>query len=88
MGQRHTSASSVYGVSESGDRGGDDESDGLLNNDDAEDGQDGHGSAARSSASSESGVQEGVLKIEAISKTWSRRSLVVAYLGYVWFSSP
>ena len=84
MGQRHTSVNSQYGARESDDRRGSGEGDGLLHNGDAGDGQDGHiSSGDRSSASSENGVQEGVLKIEAISRIWTRRSLLVAYLGYV-----
>lgn len=35
----------------------------------------------RSSSTVDSEVQEGVRKIEAISKTWTQRSLVIAYLG-------
>ncbi|KAK2765650.1 hypothetical protein FQN54_008506 [Arachnomyces sp. PD_36] len=34
-----------------------------------------------STATSDSEVQEGVQKVEAISKTWTQKSLVIAYLG-------
>lgn len=33
--------------------------------------------------SSDGDVQEGVRKIEAISHTWTQRSLIIAYLGLV-----
>ena len=84
MGQRHTSVNSEYGVRECDDRDGDNEGDGLLHSGEADDGQVGYiSSGDQSSAPSDSGVQEGVLKIEAIRRTWTRRSLLVAYLGYV-----
>lgn len=38
-----------------------------------------------STTTSDSDVQEGVRKVEAISKTWTQRSLIIAYLGYVNF---
>ncbi len=88
MGQRHSSVSSVHGACEPGDQGGEGEGDGLLQNGNADDGQAGHVSSGdRSPTTSDSGMQEGVLKIQAISKTWTQRSLIVAYLGYVWFGS-
>jgi hypothetical protein len=34
-------------------------------------------------SSSEGDVQDGVRKIEAISQTWTKRSLIIAYLGLV-----
>jgi hypothetical protein len=84
MGHRQASVSSQYGARESDDQDGDDEGHGLLHSGDADDGQDGHiSSGGRSSTPSESGVQEGVLKIEAIRRAWTWRSLLVAYLGYV-----
>lgn len=36
-----------------------------------------------STTTSDSEVQEGVRKVEAISKTWTQRALIIAYLGYV-----
>ncbi|KAK2746075.1 hypothetical protein FQN57_003415 [Myotisia sp. PD_48] len=38
-------------------------------------------SASISSSTTDTGVQEGVRKIEAISKTWTQKSLIIAYLG-------
>lgn len=36
-----------------------------------------------SATTSDSEVQEGVRKVEAISRTWTQKSLAIAYLGYV-----
>lgn len=46
------------------------------------DGHDRRG-GGRYTSSSSSSVQEGVRKIEAISKTWTHKSLIIAYIGYV-----
>lgn len=34
------------------------------------------------------GTQEGVRKIEAINMTWTTRSLIVAYVRFVWLAVP
>lgn len=36
-----------------------------------------------SATTTDSEVQEGVRKFEAISKAWTQRSLIIAYIGYV-----
>ncbi|PGH26901.1 hypothetical protein AJ80_01484 [Polytolypa hystricis UAMH7299] len=84
MGQRHTSLTPSYGACDTDDDRIPEhtEDDGLLQNEEGEAEADTLVlSGGVSSASSESGVQEGVRKIEAISKTWTRNGLLVAYLG-------
>jgi hypothetical protein len=33
-------------------------------------------------------AQEGVRKIEAINMTWTTRSLIIAYVRFVWLAAP
>ena len=84
MGQRYTSLSRSYGACEADDRiEGTEEDDRLLYSEDGvEDSEDNiYNGNSYSSSSSDSEVQDGVRKMEAISKTWTQRSLIVAYLG-------
>lgn len=83
MGQRYTSLSRSYGTCEDERVEGTEENDRLLYSEDGgEESEDNMYSAATySSSSSDSEVQDGVRKMEAISKTWTQRSLMVAYLG-------
>lgn len=41
-----------------------------------------------SAVSTLSETQEGVRKIEAINMTWTTRSLIVAYVRFVWLAVP
>ncbi|KAL1953815.1 hypothetical protein VTO42DRAFT_2142 [Malbranchea cinnamomea] len=84
MGQRYTSLSRSYGTCQPRERiEGSEEDDQLLYSEDGgEESEDNlYNGATYSSSSSDSGVQEGVRKMEAISRTWTQRSLIVAYLG-------
>ena len=91
MGQRFTSLNISYGTVDSVGRmeeeeQGIEEEDRLLYSEDGLEGPESESyGSPYSSSSSESDVQDGVRKIEAISKTWTQRSLIVAYLGYVLF---
>ena len=83
MGQRHTAFTPSYGSFETDARMQDDnEEDRLLQVEDEgyEEGEPLHNDT-RSSSTADSEVQEGVRKIEAISRTWTQRSLIIAYLG-------
>lgn len=81
---RRALGSPTYGAFETEDRSdGDDETEGLLfvepreltENDPI------FGETISSSSSASTEVQEGVRKIEAISRTWTQKSLIIAYLG-------
>ncbi|PGH13235.1 siderophore iron transporter mirC [Helicocarpus griseus UAMH5409] len=91
MGQRLTSTNTSYGACDSPERIEDEDEDAALlyaepreiDDDDSTE-TDALGqihSGGYTSSSSGSAVQEGVRKIEAISKTWTKRSLIVAYIG-------
>lgn len=94
MGQQLTSVQS-YGAFESRPTmESEDEDAGLLyaepmeaqsDDDDDDTYCDGRGQRRRGgyTSSSSDSVQEGVRKIEAISKTWTQKSLIIAYIGYV-----
>lgn len=84
MGNTRRTGSPTYGAFETDDRlDGNDESERLLfvepreltENDPI------FGEVISSSSSASTDVQEGVRKIEAISRTWTQKSLVIAYLG-------
>lgn len=71
-----------YGSCEPDDRMDDTaEADRLLQDTDDAEGVDEHLHISPYPSSLDSEVQDGVRKIEAISKTWTQRSLVIAYLG-------
>lgn len=71
-----------YGAIEHRDHIGnmDEERDQLLQNEYENDGE-------LSSVETLGEAQEGVLKIEAINMTWTTRSLVVAYIRFVWLAA-
>ncbi|EEQ30695.1 siderophore iron transporter mirC [Microsporum canis CBS 113480] len=82
MGQIHTRTVPSYGSCEPDDRLDDiAEADRLLQATDEADGTDEHLHISPYPSSSDSEVQEGVRKIEAISRTWTQKSLLIAYLG-------
>lgn len=41
-----------------------------------------------SGLSTPDGIQEGVQKIEAINLTWTTKSLMIAYVRFVWLAAP
>lgn len=49
--------------------------------------RDGYETEGDSSGASTSEAQEGVRKIEAINMTWTARSLMVAYVRFVWLAA-
>lgn len=71
-----------YGAVEQRDHIGnmDEERDQLLQNECETEGE-------LSSVETEGEAQEGVLKIEAINMTWTTRSLMVAYIRFVWLAT-
>ncbi|KAK2811126.1 hypothetical protein FQN50_002462 [Emmonsiellopsis sp. PD_5] len=91
MGQRLTSVRKSYGACEPDVRIEDDDEDAallyeepreMLDDENIDGDEHDHMlSGGYSSSSSDSAVQEGVKKIEAISKTWTRKSLMIAYIG-------
>ncbi|KAM5438871.1 hypothetical protein McanMca71_000616 [Microsporum canis] len=84
MGQIHTRTVPSYGSCEPDDRLDDiAEADRLLQATDEADGTDEHLHISPYPSSSDSEVQEGVRKIEAISRTWTQKSLLIAYLGII-----
>lgn len=89
MGQRHTStsASPSYGAIESDDVDRVDEDDRLLyaepRAEEEVEVEEPLFSGAYSTSSSDTEIQDGVRKIEAISKTWTKKSLIIAYIGFV-----
>ena len=82
MGRRAQHSSPSYGTSEPDGLREASENEPLLRHDSDNQGLEGD-DGYESFATSDSDVQEGVRKVEAISKTWTQRSLIVAYLGYV-----
>jgi hypothetical protein len=68
-----------YGTCESDEQPSDREDIRLLNPDNRDDVSD----TEEEDTSSNNNIQDGVVKIEAISQTWTQRSLIVAYLGFV-----
>lgn len=84
MGQRYTSLDRRYGSFEGEPETETVDEDARLlysENGDEENGDTRYSQRCPSTSSSESGLQDGVRKMEAISRTWTQRSLVVAYLG-------
>ncbi|KAK2877088.1 hypothetical protein FQN49_001428 [Arthroderma sp. PD_2] len=82
MGQIQTRTVPSYGSCEPDDRMDDTaEADRLLQDNDDAGGADEHLHISPYPSSADSEVQEGVRKIEAISKTWTQKSLIIAYLG-------
>lgn len=73
-----------YGAIEQRDYIGnmDEEGDQLLQNEFENEGE-----GELSSVETEGEAQEGVLKIEAINMTWTTRSLMVAYIRFVWLAT-
>lgn len=72
-----------YGAIEQRDHIGNmDEGDQLLRNEFENEGE-----GELSSVETEGEAQEGVLKIEAINMTWTTRSLIVAYIRFVWLAT-
>ncbi|EEP75905.1 siderophore iron transporter mirC [Uncinocarpus reesii 1704] len=80
---RRSPSPPTYGAFESDDRIENNETEGLLFVEPRELGEDDPilGEPISSSTSSSTEVQEGVRKIEAISRTWTQKSLIIAYLG-------
>lgn len=70
-----------YGTMEQEDNHADNEREQLLPNDYAVEAQ-------PSGMSTPDEMQEGVAKIEAINLTWTTRSLMIAYVRFVWLAVP
>lgn len=70
-----------YGTIEHENAEMEDERDQLLQNDYEVEGQ-------SSGLSTPDEMQEGVQKIEAINLTWTTKSLMVAYVRFVWLAVP
>lgn len=77
-----------YGAIEQRDHIGnmDEERDQLLQNGFVNENEN-EGESELSSIETEGEAQEGVLKIEAINMTWTTRSLMVAYIRFVWLAT-
>lgn len=70
-----------YGTIEHENAGMEDERDQLLQDNQEVEGQ-------SSGLSTPDEMQEGVQKIEAINLTWTTKSLMVAYVRFVWLAVP
>jgi hypothetical protein len=69
-----------YGTIEHGDATMEEERDQLLQDDHEVEGQ-------PSGLSTPDEIQEGVQKIEAINMTWTTKSLMIAYMRFVWLAA-
>lgn len=76
-----SSSGPSYGTIEHGSARMEDERDQLLQDEYQVEGQ-------PSGLSTPDEVQEGVQKIEAINLTWTTKSLMVAYVRFVWLAVP
>jgi hypothetical protein len=83
MGQRYTSLNRRYGACEEDEQveTGEEDDRLLYSENGGDDSEEIFYTRTSSFTSSDSELQDGVRKMEAISKTWTQRSLIVAYLG-------